>query len=695
MTTPVPRLGAVPDPTGTTFSVYSESAEAVMVCLFDASGVEERFELPHRHGAVHHGHIPGVGPGARYGLRIDGPWAPERGLWANPAKLLIDPYADAVHGEVRWGPEVYGAVPDDLGTPSGADSAPFMPRCVVVDHTFDWGDDRHPEVPWTDTVIYETHVKSLTQLHPDVPEHHRGTYLGLTAPAVLDHLVSLGVTAVELMPVHHFAHDHRLVKQGLRNLWGYQPIGWAAPHHGYTAGSGFGDQVTELKQVVKALHGLGIEVFLDVVFNHSGEGNHTGPHLSLRGIDNPTYYRLDEHDPRRYLDLTGTGNAINADHPAVTRLVADSLRRWVLDYHIDGFRFDLTTTLGRYRSDFDPVGPFFHIVGQDPVLRQVKLIAEPWDVGPGGYRLGGFPYPWREWNDRYRSTVRDFWRNTPASMGDLATRLAGSADTFAHSGRRAATTSINYVVSHDGFTLSDLVSYDQRHNDANGENGNDGHPDNRSWNGGVEGPTDDPGITEQRNRRRRSLLATLLISQGVPMLAGGDELGRTQQGNNNAYAQDNEISWYDWGAVDEPFVRFVRSVVALRTRNAVFRQRRWLTGDAPLGSPLEDIAWLAPDGSAMTDAGWNEPGAQQLMVHLNGDAVPGPQRSVSFLILLNGDAADADFTVPTGLGPLLWHPVIDTATANGPAPARFRSGDILSVGGYGLLVLTDDGTDHG
>ena len=694
MTTPVPRLGAVPDATGTTFSVYSESAEAVLVCLFDDFGVEERFELPHRHGAVHHGHIGGVRPGTRYGLRIDGPWAPERGLWANPAKLLIDPYADAVHGEVRWGPQVYGAVPGDPGTASADDSAPYMPRCVVVDHDFDWGDDHHPEVPWTDTVIYETHVKSLTQLHPGVPEHHRGTYLGLTAPAVLAHLVSLGITAVELMPVHHFAHDHRLVKQGLRNLWGYQPIGWAAPHHGYTAGSGPGDQVTEFKQVVKALHGVGIEVFLDVVFNHSGEGDHTGPHLSLRGIDNPTYYRLSDHDPRRYLDLTGTGNAINADHPAVTRLIADSLRRWVLDYHVDGFRFDLTTTLGRYRSDFDPVGPFFHILGQDPVLSQVKLIAEPWDIGPGGYRLGGFPYPWREWNDRYRSTVRDFWRNTPASMGDLATRLAGSADTFAHSGRRVATTSINYVVSHDGFTLSDLVSYDYRHNDANGENGNDGHPDNRSWNGGVEGPTDDPSITEQRNRRRRSLLATLLISQGVPMLAGGDELGRTQRGNNNAYAQDNEISWYDWSSVDQGFVEFVRSLVALRNGHAVFRQRRWLTGDAPLGSPLEDIAWLARDGSAMTEARWNEPGAQQLMVHLNGHAVPGPEPHASFLVLLNGNDAAADFTVPLGLGPLPWHPVIDTATAEGPTLARYRSGDLISVGGFGLVVLTEDGVSE-
>ncbi len=686
-------LGATPDGAGTNFAVHSDIAEALAVCVFAPDGTETEYWLNARTGSTHHGYLTDVGPGTRYGIRVEGPWIPHEGLWCNAAKLLIDPYAGAIDGNVQWDRAVYGFQVQDPDRAEPRDSAPFMPKCIVVDHAFDWGDDSPPRRPWAETVIYETHVRSLTRLHPEVPEELRGTYLGVGSAPIIDHLSALGVTAVELLPVHQFIHDHSLVRHGLRNHWGYQPINFFAPHHEYTASATPGDQVVEFKQMVKELHRAGIEVILDVVYNHTGESHHLGPNLAYRGIDNPAYYRLSDEDPRHYLDFTGVGNTINTDHPAVLRMIADSLRHWVETYHVDGFRFDLATTLARHRLEFDPAGPFLNLVHQDPVLNQVKLIAEPWDVGPGGYRLGGFPSEWREWNDRYRDTVRDYWRGAPAVLGEFASRLTGSSDIFADGGRRPPTASINFITSHDGYTLVDLVSYERKHNEANGQQNQDGHGDNRSWNTGVEGPTDEASISELRDRRRRSLIATLLLSQGVPMLLGGDELGKTQRGNNNAYAQDNDISWYDWANADPAFVDFVAALVALRRDHPVFRRRAWLRGAPAAGSQLDDIAWMAPDGKHMTMKDWESDYSKAVMIFLNGGALTAADangqttKDDSFLLMLNAGHSAIEFTIPSDLGVEGWRTVVDTARPDAAPAGEFHDGAKVTLAPFGLRVL--------
>jgi isoamylase len=584
------RAGAHSEGDGVRFAVFSSVADGVDVCVFDERGRETRHPLEHGDGDVWHGHVPGAGHGTRYGFRVHGPWDPSAGLRCNAAKLLLDPYTRAVRGGVEWHQAVNGDDP--------ADSAPYVPRSVVSAEPFEWGDDRPPRTALADSVIYEAHVKGLTYLHPDVPEPLRGTYAGLAHPAVIEHLQRLGVTAVELLPVHQFVHDGALVARGLRNYWGYQPIGYFAPHNEYAAS---GDAVGEFKHMVRALHAAGLEVLLDVVYNHTAEGNQDGPTLCFRGLDNPAYYRLAE-DRRYYVDDTGVGNTLDTHRPAALRLVMDSLRYWAQEMHVDGFRFDLAATLGRGGTDFDPSGAFLDAIGQDPVLSEVKLIAEPWDWG--GYDLGDFPAGWSEWNGRYRDTVRDFWRGTPGTLADFATRLTGSSDLFGH-GRRP-TASINLVTVHDGFTLNDLVSYDAKHNEANGEGNRDGNDDNRSWNCGAEGPTDDRSVLALRARQRRNLLVTLLLSDGVPLLLGGDELGRTQRGNNNAYCQDNEISWVDWAQADRDLLEFVARVCRLRRQHDVFRRTRFFaTGE---------LGWLRPDGQPMEAADWSNPGARAVAV---------------------------------------------------------------------------------
>jgi isoamylase len=584
------RAGAYPEGDGVRFAVFSSVADGVDVCVFDEGGRETRHPLELGEGGIWHGHVPGAGHGTRYGFRVHGPWDPGAGLRCNAAKLLLDPHARAVEGAVEWHEALNGA--------DSADSAPYVPRSVVSAQPFEWGDDHAPRTALADSVIYEAHVKGLTYLHPDVPQPLRGTYAGLAHPAVIEHLQHLGVTTVELLPVHQFVHDGALVARGLRNYWGYQPIGYFAPHNAYAAS---GDAVTEFKQMVRALHAAGLEVVLDVVYNHTAEGNQDGPTLCLRGLDNPAYYRLAE-DRRYYVDDTGVGNTLDTHRPAALQLVMDSLRYWAQEMHVDGFRFDLAATLGRGVSDFDPSGAFLDAVGQDPVLSGVKLIAEPWDWG--GYDLGDFPSGWSEWNGRYRDTVRDFWRGTPGTLPDFATRLTGSSDLFGRD--RRPTASINLVTVHDGFTLNDLVSYDAKHNEANGEDNRDGNDDNRSWNCGAEGPTDDPSVLELRARQRRNLLATLLLSDGVPLLLGGDELGRTQRGNNNAYCQDNEISWVDWTRADRDLLEFVARVCRLRREHAVFRRTRFFTAG--------ELRWLRPDGQVMQAADWSNPGARAVAV---------------------------------------------------------------------------------
>jgi glycogen operon protein len=674
-------LGATPTSDGLNVAVSSEIAEAVEVCLFDADGAEARVELPERTAHVWHGLLPGVGPGQRYGLRAHGPWDPAAGLRCNAAKLLIDPHATAVDGEVRWGPEVFGHQLDDPDVISTLDSAAAMPRCVVTGRTFDWEDDKPLGIPLDETVIYETHVKGFTQRHPDVPEAVRGTYAGLADPVITNYLGELGVTAVELLPVHQFVHDHHLLEKGLRNYWGYNSIGFLAPHGGYSSAGTGGGQVDDFKSMVKGLHRAGLEVILDVVYNHTAEGNHLGPTLSLKGLDNRAYYRLVDGQPDRYFDTTGTGNSLNVGHPAALRLILDSLRYWVSEMHVDGFRFDLATALTRQAGDADAHGAFLDLVHQDPVLAPVKLIAEPWDVA--GYMVGGFPARWSEWNGKYRDSVRDFWRGEEGSLGELALRLTGSGDIYA-SDRRVPTASVNFVTAHDGFTVADLTAYNDKHNEANGEDNRDGETDNRSWNCGVEGPTDNPAINELRARQRRNLIGTLLLSAGIPMLLGGDEIARTQQGNNNAYCQDDEISWYDWEDTDEDLLAFTRTALALRRAHPALRPRAYLRG--PGGGPAQMVLYRA-DGQQMTEEDWQVPHAKTLAVSLDGRQIEdaeGEKGRARFLLLLNAHFEPVKFTTPLGRGD--WQVVLTSGEPD-DSPSIQRGGRIEVADRSFLLLL--------
>ena len=683
-------LGAQFDGAGTNFAVFSEAAERVELCLFDGPGPdarETRLPLPEVDGFVWHGYLPGIGPGQRYGFRVHGPYEPHRGHRCNPAKLLLDPYAKAIEGEVRWHESLFSYRLGDPDAFNDDDSAPYMPKNVVVNPFFDWGDDRPPKTPYHETVIYEAHVKGLTIAHPDIPERLRGTYAGLAHPVMIEYLRELGITAVELMPVHQFVHDDHLVRRGLRNYWGYNTIGFFAPHNEYSASGECGEQVLEFKAMVRALHQAGIEVILDVVYNHTAEGSHLGPTLCFRGIDNAAYYRLVDDDPRYYMDTTGTGNSLLMRSPHVLQLIMDSLRYWVTEMHVDGFRFDLAATLARELHEVDRLSAFFDLVQQDPVVSQVKLIAEPWDVGEGGYQVGNFPPLWTEWNGKYRDTVRDFWRGGYAAMPEFASRLTGSSDLYAHGSRRPIA-SINFVTCHDGFTLTDLVSYGHKHNEANGEDNRDGTDDNRSWNCGHEGPTDDPEITALRARQRRNFLATLFLSQGVPMLSHGDELGRTQHGNNNAYCQDNEISWMDWERLRDnfPLLDFVQRLTRLRRDHPVFRRRRFFRGRPPAdpdASRLSDIAWFTPDGREMSEADWRAGFAKSLQVFLNGEAISEPGRhgervrDDSFLLIFNAHHEGLRFTVPPERYGDTWLQVIDTAE---PTPVEETGGRVCKAG---------------
>jgi len=687
-------LGATFDGAGTNFSLFSEVAERVELCLFD-DGRERRVELPETTAFCWHGYLPGVGPGTRYGFRVHGPWAPELGLRCNPAKLLIDPYAKAVEGSVDWGPAAFAHRMDDPETlvRDDADSAPIVPKSVVVAPFFDWGEDRPPRTPLHRSVIYEVHVKGFTARHPEVPEGLRGTYAGLAHPAAIGYLRQLGVTAVELLPVHQFVHQMSLVDRGLRNYWGYDSIAYLAPHNAYSASGDRGEQVAEFKQMVRALHGAGIEVFLDVVYNHTGEGDHHGPALSFRGIDNPAYYRLDPKRPHEYVDYTGTGNSLNMRHPHVLQLIMDSLRYWVTEMHVDGFRFDLAATLARELHEVDRLATFFDLIQQDPVVSQVKLIAEPWDVGEGGYQVGNFPTLWSEWNGKYRDTVREYWHGAEQTLAEMAFRLTGSPDLYAHNGRRPVA-SINFVTCHDGFTLADLVSYDVKHNEANGEGNEDGESHNRSWNHGVEGPTGDPEILARRRRTRRNFLATLFLSQGVPMLLGGDEIGRSQGGNNNAYCQDNGISWYDWEGADLEMHDFTRRLIALRAGHPVFRRRRFFQG-RPIRGEGQDLGWFTPEGLEMGEDDWAAGFAKSLGVYLNGDGIAStdergrPIRDASFYLLLNGHHEPMPFVAPERDGlPRRWRRVLDTA-AEPPFPedGEIGAGERFEVRERSLVLL--------
>jgi isoamylase len=691
-------LGATHDGVGTNFSVVSEVAERVELCLFDDDGEEHRLELPEVTGSVWHGYAADVGPGQQYGFRVHGPYEPSEGLRCNPHKLLLDPYAKAVVGGLTWEEPIFGyRFGDPDGPPNELDSAPYVPRGVVTAPYFEWGHDRPPNTPWQDTVIYETHVKGLTMRHPDVPEHLRGTYSGLAHPSVIEHLLELGVTAVELLPVHQFVNESHLDENGLRNYWGYNSIGYFAPHRDYASVPGE-RVVPEFKYLVRTLHEAGIEVILDVVYNHTAEGNHLGPTLSLKGFDNPGYYRLMDDDPSRYMDYTGTGNSMNMRTPHVLQLIMDSLRYWVTEMHVDGFRFDLAATLARELHDVDRLSTFFEVIQQDPIISQTKLIAEPWDIGEGGYQVGNFPPLWSEWNGKYRDTVRDFWRGADATMPEFASRFTGSSDLYA-SDRRRPNASINFITAHDGFTLRDLVSYEEKHNEANLEDNQDGTDDNRSYNCGVEGETDDPEVLALRARQQRNLLTTLILSQGVPMLLGGDEMGRTQGGNNNAYAQDNEISWFDWEDIDEELLTFSQQLIALRAEHPVFRRRRFFEGRQVRGNTFLDISWLTPDGLLMSDEHWQTEFAKSLQVFLNGEGLASrdPRGNLltddHFLLLLNAHHDALTFRLPPEGPSGPWRVVLDTTESalRGPFdPEELDLGQERKVEAHAIVVLRRD-----
>jgi len=687
-------LGATYDGSGTNFAIFSEAATRIELCLLDDSRRESRVDLVEVDAHVWHCFVPDVGPGQRYGFRVYGEYDPASGRRSDPSKLLIDPYAKAISGELDGHPSLFS---HRLGEPDARgdeDSAAHTMHSVVVSPYFDWAGDRRPGHSYSDTVVYEAHVKGLTQLHPQVPEPLRGTYAGLAHPPVIEHLHRLGVNAIELMPVHQFITDGFLAERGLTNYWGYNTIGFFAPHNRYSATGDTGQQVQEFKAMVRDLHAAGIEVILDVVYNHTAEGNHLGPTLSFRGIDNEAYYRLVEDDRQHYMDYTGTGNTLNVRNPHALQLIMDSLRYWVTEMHVDGFRFDLAAALAREFYEVDRLATFFELVQQDPVVSRVKLIAEPWDVGPGGYQVGNFPPQWTEWNGAYRDTVRDFWRGEPSTLGEFAARITGSADLYESSGRRPRA-SVNFVTAHDGFTLRDLVSYNEKHNEQNGEDNADGESHNRSWNCGVEGPTSDQGVLALRARQQRNFLATLLLSQGIPMLLHGDELGRTQQGNNNAYAQDSELTWIHWDEADEPLVEFTSAVARLRREHPIFRRSTYFDGrpvERGESEPLPDIVWLGPDGSEMQASDWDERLARTVGVFLNGsgirerDARGEPVVDVNFLLYFNADAEDTTVTLPPADYAEQWEVVIDTA-GQGHEPAPLVAAATRSVTGRSLVVL--------
>ncbi len=679
-------LGASYDGAGTNFALFSEVATRVELCLFDANGNEQRLALPERTGYVWHGYVPGIEPGRRYAYRVHGPWEPEKGHRCNPAKLLLDPYARAIEGHPKWDEAVY---PYKFGegdlAQSGSDSGPFMPRCIVTSPYFDWSDDRPPRHPWHETVVYEIHVKGFTQTHPEVPPEIRGKYLGLASPAAIAHLHLLGVTAVELLPVHQFVHSQRLLDNGLRNYWGYDSIGFFAPHNEYAYRGQRGEQVQEFKTMVKALHRAGIEVFLDVVYNHTAEGNQLGPMLSFKGIDNCAYYRTVRDQPRYYMDYTGTGNSLNMRNPYVLQMLMDSLRYWVQEMHVDGFRFDLAAALARGLHEVDRLSAFFDLIQQDPVVSRVKLIAEPWDVGEGGYQVGNFPPQWSEWNGKYRDTVRDYWRGQDSLLGEFAYRFTGSSDLYAWENRRPHA-SINFITAHDGFTIRDLVSYNEKHNEANKEDNKDGESHNRSWNCGAEGETQDPAVLQLRAQQQRNFLTTLLLSQGVPMLLGGDELGRTQRGNNNGYCQDNQLSWFDWAHVDEDLLDFTRGLINLRMEHPIFRRRGWFIGQELHGTEVKDLAWFTPEGREMSEEDWRVGYAKSLGVFLNGASIQRPGehgervKDDSFFVIFNAHHEPLQFTVPGEQFGTRWMRVLDTATDEPPELRRARRRETVGPG---------------
>ncbi|HEY5922815.1 MAG TPA: glycogen debranching protein GlgX [Kofleriaceae bacterium] len=687
-------LGATFDGSGTNFAVFSSVAERVQLCVY-VDGNEHCIDLDQGIGQIWHAYLPEIGPGTRYGFRVHGPWDPANGLRCNPHKLLVDPYARAISEGLQWVPALRAYRDDPFGEMDTEDSAPHTFRSVVAQPYFDWGSDRRLETPWNETVIYEAHVKGLTMQHPEVPPHLRGTYAAVAHPAVIEHLKTLGITALELLPIHAFVHDGFLLDRGLRNYWGYNTIGYFAPHPEYASVRSATGAVAEFKTMVRALHRAGIEVILDVVYNHTAEGNHMGPHLSMRGLDNFAYYRVVGDQPGYYMDYTGTGNTLQMRHPHVLQLVMDSLRYWVEEMHVDGFRFDLASALARGLHEVDRHGAFFDLIQQDPIVSRVKLIAEPWDVGEGGYQVGNFPPLWSEWNGKYRDWIRDYWRGEPGSLPELGSRFTGSGDLY-QTGGRFPHASINFITAHDGFTLRDLVSYNEKHNEANQEDSGESH--NRSWNCGIEGETDDPEVNALRRRQQRNMLTTLFLSQGVPMLLGGDELGRTQRGNNNGYCQDTELSWFDWENADQATFEFVRKLSRLRRHHPVLRRHGWFQG-RPIrphaaGPSLPDIAWLAPDGSEMEDDHWDSATAGSIQVFLNGAGILVPDErgepiiDDSFLVVFHAHHEDQVITIPSRRWGQAWIRVLDTERGFAADDReRYAAGDNITVLARSLWVL--------
>ncbi|MCJ8210943.1 glycogen debranching protein GlgX [Mucilaginibacter sp. RS28] len=691
-------LGATWTGKGVNFAVYALNASKVEVCLFKTVKDEMEYAkitMQERTHEIWHTFIPDIGPGQLYGFRVHGAYDPANGQRFNPNKLLIDPYAKAIAGPIEWHDSLFGyevgSRDEDLSF-SETDSAPYLPKCVVVDPNFDWEGDTQLKLPYTETIIYETHVRGFTMLHPEIPENIRGTYAGISHPVTIQYLKDLGITTIELMPVHHFLADRHLKENGLTNYWGYNTIGFFAPEVKYSSSGVLGEQVSEFKQMVKDLHKAGIEVILDVVYNHTAEGNQMGPTISFKGVDNEAYYRLVDDNKRFYMDYTGTGNTLNANLPSVLRLIMDSLRYWITEMHVDGFRFDLAATLARELHEVNRLSAFFDIIHQDPVISQVKLIAEPWDIGEGGYQVGKFPPGWGEWNGKYRDCVRDYWRGADSTLAEFASRFTGSSDLYRDELRRP-TASVNFITAHDGFTLNDLVSYNEKHNDANGEGNNDGESHNRSWNCGAEGPTDDDAINELRERQKRNFLTTLFLSQGVPMLVSGDEISRTQQGNNNAYCQDNEISWTNWEQADKELLEFTRKLIEFRQKHPAFRRRRWFRGTAVKEGGLEDIAWFNTYGAQMSDEDWNSGYAKSLAVFMNGKALRSRYRDGvpiiddNFYIIFNAHHEPLDYTLPPDDYGKDWQLVLDTCDNFIGQGDKYTAGDTIKVDGRSVVVL--------